>query len=383
MFYFLDKTNDQLTGGGRSVLNLLRGVRKFGVEPVLVAQCKGVLAKTVEEEDVIVRIIPLPEQIDVYEKKILNFSVLRKAGAAYALLQYNQRIRTIAREHQVNGIWARGLRSVLQVGLAARMSCIPLVWDIGVELRSKGLVRFLRGTGLFLSDRVVTQATAQQERIFGQALASWYSESFRTVYPGIASARIVRLREGSTMSEKQPPEILSVGSIHPRKNQRLSLRAFRHVHERYPEAALTFAGPVKDEEYANSLRAYVRDHDLDGSVQFLGWRDDVPELLGRSSLLVLSSHREGVPHVIREAMFAEVPVVATAVGGVPEAVENGHTGFLVPEDAAKKMAERIGYLLSNPEERRTMGKKGLHLAQRRFSREGWLTEYADLLNKLG
>jgi glycosyltransferase involved in cell wall biosynthesis len=81
-------------------------------------------------------------------------------------------------------------------------------------------------------------------------------------------------------------------------------------------------------------------------------------------------------------MFAEVPVIATAVGGVPEAVNDGETGFLVPPGAVEKLGECIDYLLSYPDERERMGRRGLELAQRRFSREKWLSKYANVLHEL-
>lgn len=382
LFYSFDEEGAKLTGGDRSVQNLVRGVERKGITPIFVSQCEGVLTEQFQEEGVEIRTVPLPDVLDVYDKKALEYSLTEKARAAYALLQYNQNIRNIAQEVGTQGIWARGIRSVLHVGLAAQFSGSPLVWDIGVEQRPQGLIRALHGLGLLLSDRVVTQAAVQQEQIFGPSLASWYSGSLRTLHPGIADERAERLRGSGILRDEQSPTILNVGSIHPRKNQRMSLRAFECVHSRHPSASLIFVGPIKDDRYAASLRTYVHEQGLEDRVEFLGWRDDVPELLNRSSLLVLSSHREGVPHVIREAMFAQVPVVATAVGGVPEAVVDGETGFLVPETGVEQMAENINRLLSRPEERKRMGEKGFQFARTRFSRESWLAAYGGLLRAL-
>mgnify|MGYP006279378203 CR=1 FL=1 len=81
-------------------------------------------------------------------------------------------------------------------------------------------------------------------------------------------------------------------------------------------------------------------------------------------------------------MYAEVPVVATAVGGVLEAVKDGETGFLVPPGEVDELGECIDYLLSHSNERERMGRRGLELAQRRFSREKWLSKYATVLHGL-
>ena len=383
LFYHIDDANDQLTGGGRSVRNLVLGLHESdAIDPVSVSQRKGTLTRDLEEEGLPVQVVPLPDRLDVYDGAALEYSIREKAQAARALLRYNQKIRRVVRDYEIDGIWARGTRGVLQVGVASWKEQIPLVWDIGVEQQPKGLVWMLLILSLLLADEVVTQAKVQPRLVFGRTLSSLLPSKFRAIYPGIAPDRAAQLREAAVQSGDKSTNLVSIGSIHPRKNQEMLLRAFAGVHQEHPDAILDLVGPEKDEAYAERLKRFVDSSGLNDAVRFHGWRDDVPDLLGRSDLLVLSSHREGVPHVIREAMFAEVPVVATAVGGVPEAVEDGKTGFLVPDDGVDEMRDRINYLLSHPEERKAMGKKGYKLVQRRFLREAWLSEYADLLQGL-
>jgi glycosyltransferase involved in cell wall biosynthesis len=383
LFYYIDDVSGQLTGGGRSVRNLVLGLRERGaIDPVFVSQCRGTLTRDLEEESLPVQVVPLPSRLDVYDGAALEYSMREKAQAARALLRYNQKIRGVIREHEIEGVWSRGTRGILQVGVTSRQEQVPLVWDIGVEQQPKGLVWMLHILSLLLADKVVTQAKVQPRLVFGRTLSSLLQSKFRAIYPGIAPDRAAQLREAAAQSSGESTNLVSIGSIHPRKNQEMLLRAFTGVHQEHPDAVLNLVGPAKDEAYAERLRRFVDSSGLNDAVRFHGWRDDVPDLLGRSDLLVMSSHREGVPHVIREAMFAEVPVVATAVGGVPEAVEDGTTGFLVPDDGVDEMRDRISDLLSHPEERRAMGKRGDQLAQRRFSREAWLSEYADLLQEL-
>ena len=383
LFYHIDDANDQLTGGGRSVRNLVLGLHESdAIDPVFVSQRKGTLIRDLEEEGLPVQVVPLPDRLDVYDGAALTYSIREKAQAARALLRYNQKICRVVRDYEIDGIWARGTRGVLQVGVASWKEQIPLVWDIGVEQQPKGLVWMLHILSLLLADKIVTQAKVQPRLVFGRTLSSLVPTKFRTIYPGIAADRTAQLRGGAIQASGESTKLVSIGSIHPRKNQEMLLRAFAGVHQEHPDAILDLVGPEKDEAYAERLKCFVDSSGLNDAVRFHGWRDDVPDLLGRSDLLVLSSHREGVPHVIREAMFAEVPVVATAVGGVPEAVVDRKTGFLVPDDGVDEMRDRISDLLSHPDERRAMGKKGGQLAQRRFSREAWLSEYADLLQGL-
>jgi len=383
LFYYVENPSDKITGGGRSVRNLVLGLRRnSGIDPVFVSQCEGGLTRQLADDGVHVRTVPLPDRLDVYDKKALKYSLADKARAVRALLHYNRKMRDVVQESGADGIWARGTRGVLQVGGAAWATQTPLVWDIGGEQPPQGIIWMLHAWGLFLSDRIVTQAEAQPKIVFGRFLSTVCSSKFRTIHPGIASSRVSQLRDAASRPDDGRKLLINVGSIHPRKNQMMTLQAFAQVHRDHPDARLDLVGPVKDEQYLCALKSFVERHGLEECVHFLGWRDDVPDLLGRSDGLVLSSQREGVPHVVREAMFAEVPVIATAVGGVPEAVKDGETGFLVPLDGVDKLGECIDYVLSHPEDRRKMGERGLRLVRRRFSKGAWLSEYADVLHEL-
>lgn len=112
---------------------------------------------------------------------------------------------------------------------------------------------------------------------------------------------------------------------------------------------------VGEGELLDVARARTRNFGVGDRVRFLGARSDVPALLADSDLFVLSTRWEGMPYTILEAMRAGLPVVATAVGGIPEAVIDGETGFLVPPGDAAALAERIEQLANSPELRARMG----------------------------
>jgi glycosyltransferase involved in cell wall biosynthesis len=90
--------------------------------------------------------------------------------------------------------------------------------------------------------------------------------------------------------------------------------------------------------------------DLQQAVTFLGERADARQIIGALDLLVLPSLTEGLPNVVLEAFAYKTPVVATAVGGVPELVKDGETGWLVPPRDPHALAQAILDALSNPEE---------------------------------
>ena len=122
------------------------------------------------------------------------------------------------------------------------------------------------------------------------------------------------------------------------------------------------------------FRREVEKQGLNGRVMFLGERRDVPQVLAASDIFVLSSNWEGLPRSIIEAMMSGLPVVATRVGGVPELVEDGVTGFLVPPKNPQALAKVLQRLLDDPELRRRMGQAGREKALREFTLDRMLRE---------
>ncbi|HMO85762.1 MAG TPA: glycosyltransferase, partial [Lacipirellulaceae bacterium] len=98
-------------------------------------------------------------------------------------------------------------------------------------------------------------------------------------------------------------------------------------------------GPLRDQ-----LAADIRTRGLQDRVVLAGFRSDLCELLPQLDVLVLSSRTEGLPVVLLEAMAADVPVVATSVGGVPEVIEDGRCGLLVPPDDPNALTHAVGQL---------------------------------------
>ncbi len=121
---------------------------------------------------------------------------------------------------------------------------------------------------------------------------------------------------------------------------------------------------------------------LEGRVLFLGVRNDVPKLLAASDVLVLSSEYEGVPLTVLEAMAAGKPVIATAVGGVPELVEDGVTGILVPPRNPEALAQGILRLAKDADLRQRMGKAAQQWALERFDIARTAREYEALYLRL-
>ena len=124
----------------------------------------------------------------------------------------------------------------------------------------------------------------------------------------------------------------------------------------------------------SSIKRSIYSLGLSNRVFLLGERNDVPSILASSDVFVLPSNWEGLPYTVIEAMMAGLPVVATSVGGVPELVEDGVTGFLVPRSDPEALAEALQRLIDDPELRERMGKAGRQKAMCEFTLDRMLRE---------
>jgi glycosyltransferase involved in cell wall biosynthesis len=157
-----------------------------------------------------------------------------------------------------------------------------------------------------------------------------------------------------------------VGRLVPIKNIAMLVRAFAEARKPQPDMWLVLAG---DGPLRLELEALAREGGVADRVRFLGWTENLAALYATFDICALSSSNEGTPVAIIEAMAAGRAVIATAVGGVPDVVDAGRTGLLVPTGDIASMAASLQRLSRDPAERRVLGAAARLEAGRRFSIE--------------
>lgn len=158
--------------------------------------------------------------------------------------------------------------------------------------------------------------------------------------------------------------ILTVANLNSQKGHEHLLRAAAEITSARQRVIFAFAGvgPLEDD-----LRKMCSELSLDGIARWLGYRNDVTELIAASDLCVLPSLFEGIPFFVIEAMAGGKAVVATSVSGVPEAVAEGKTGLLVPPEDSQSLARAIMALLDDPDRSKLMGRAGRTRAENMFN----------------
>jgi glycosyltransferase involved in cell wall biosynthesis len=158
-----------------------------------------------------------------------------------------------------------------------------------------------------------------------------------------------------------------VANLHPYKGHRDLLLALAPLSKALRSDWVCLIVGNDTHDLLPELLQLCRDSGLSRHVRFLGARRDVPTILSASDIHISASHQEGLPNNIIEAMCARLPVVATAVGGVPELVIDGETGYLLPPHNAGQMTDALLALARAPGRRATFGAAGYARALTHFS----------------
>jgi glycosyltransferase involved in cell wall biosynthesis len=170
-----------------------------------------------------------------------------------------------------------------------------------------------------------------------------------------------------------------VARFFPQKNHKTLIDAFASGPGRLPDTRLLLAG---DGYLRPAVERQVQEAGLSDRVRFLGRREDIPDLLAASDVFVLASLWEGNPLSVMEAMAAGLPAVVTAVGGVPELVESGRQGWVVPPSGCGALSAAMMRLAENASLRRSMGAAAAARAHARFGQEQMVKTYESLYEEL-
>jgi glycosyltransferase involved in cell wall biosynthesis len=158
--------------------------------------------------------------------------------------------------------------------------------------------------------------------------------------------------------ESRSPRIITVGNLRHVKGTDVFVRAAAEVTRHYPNALFLVVGGLFPRAYSNSIENLIHELRLEANIRLLSYQptSTIWSLLKACDAFCLLSRSEGMPNALLEAMACGLPCVATAVGGTPEVIEDGRTGYLVASEDYKAAAARILELLSEPERAAAMGR---------------------------
>jgi len=183
-----------------------------------------------------------------------------------------------------------------------------------------------------------------------------------------ASFRRVERGRAAVMAEfdwdAADPLVLSVGRLVVAKDYPTLVETVSLLRERFPDARCLIVG---DGDRRGEIAGAIERYGAGGRVMLAGARRDIADLLAAADVFVLSSIREGLPVSLLEAMAAGTAIVATAVGGIPDAITDGESGLLVPPGDANVLADALARCLEDPGLRKRLGAAASLEVERRFS----------------
>jgi glycosyltransferase involved in cell wall biosynthesis len=337
----------EIAGGQLVALRLARAARDADHDVSFVSPSSGTFVELARRDGFRVDIVPL--------------------GGALAPTAIARFRRRLAREH-VDVLHTHAHFSLNVVGrIAAQTAGARVIAHMHIEnvFRPSGLGRRAQIVVDNRTARWCTWIVAVSDATRAALIAQGYpSDRTIMVHNGIevrdaaAPAAIVPAPPG--------PVLLEVGRLCDVKGQRELIAALPKLAR--DDVTLLLAGEDVESggTYRSALEREARELGVADRVRFLGRRDDVPALLAAADALVLPSSVEGLPLVVLEAMAAGRPVVATAVGGTPEAVVDGETGLLVRPGDVDALARAVDSLLADPERAGRLGEAGRVRVRERF-----------------
>lgn len=160
--------------------------------------------------------------------------------------------------------------------------------------------------------------------------------------------------------------VLSLGRLDKQKGYDILIKAFNNVVRKRPDAVLLIGGEGPERE---NLKQLIALNDMDRHIKLLGLVDNVDELLQICSVYINSSRYEGLPVSLLEAMSHKKPIVATAVGGNRDLIENGKTGLLIPAERPDYIEDGLLNLLGNDKLSCNLAENAFNLVKKHYSIE--------------
>jgi len=353
------------TGGAeRCVVNLAKGLDKTKYNPIVCClNAKGELAQELEKEGILV--------IALNKRGKFDFSVVRKL---VEIMQVNH--IQVAHTHLWGAnFWGR---------LAAKKAGVPVViaHEHGIEQWRGRFHSYLDKVLYKNTDRVVFVSEASRNLFLSMVKVG--PEKCRVVYNGVDVARSQvtghRSQVRKSLGLKDDDFIItSIGRLVKEKGHEYSLGALKLVLEKRPNTKALIVG---DGQRMEELRSLKEKLGLNGSVNFLGKRDDIQDILSATDIFVLASTKEAMPLSILEAMASAKTVIATDVGGNRELVVNEKTGLLVPAKNSRALAEAILRVMDNLELAEQMAANGQKQVRESFSTDRWIKNIESLYREV-
>ncbi|HKE43997.1 MAG TPA: glycosyltransferase family 4 protein [Steroidobacteraceae bacterium] len=363
-------------GGSQQVaLILARHLPATGYEPVMICPEDGRFTTAAREAGVEVVICAPGASWRVYGRGHDGIGGWISPRHASQLVGYWFKLRTTLREKRIALLHCHNVRAVIMAARAGQLASLPTLWHVH-GAPPNGAAGWLAS---MLSLAAQHSVFVSQGMLDYWARRGWVHRSRHVIHNGIDAVALATPLE----RDRTRPLIVVVGSLSPVKGQDRLLAALPAVLREMPNAECWLVGQDwAGGTYERALRSLVEQLGLEGSVEFLGERGDVSQIIAASDCVVIPSRSESFGMVAVEAMAQRKVVVAAATGGLRDIVIDGETGFLVCADKQDEIAAAVVRVLQDRQLASRMGEVARRRALDSFSATGMSRRFADLYNNI-
>ena len=352
----------EIGGGNRSLLTLWDGLASRGVNPIVVSPAVGPLVRECQGLGITCHIINDPGPS--WQQPVDSWSRMT-------------RWRGLIEEYRVSLIHTNGSSGARAVGWASWTLGLPLV----CHCRFPEKRAFVKWNYRFVKKPDVMIFNSQGlHREMGPVYADVCPRTRQLVVSNAVDLDRFRPRP------KSPGDPLRVGIVanllRVKGHVDFGEMARALIDRGWDSAEFWVIGGELEPGYQVELQQLAASLKVSGRVRFLGFRDDIEELISALDVLVCASHVEPFGRCLIEAMACERPLVATMVGGIPEVVEDGVSGFLVPPGDPRSLADAVERLLRDDHLRRKMGCSGRKRVEQLFSKEAHANRIYEIYREL-
>lgn len=343
-------TLPDLGGAQTYVKIILENSARYNIEPVLMTGREGWLTEQSRQ---------LGIKTVIIKDMVREISPLRDIKAAWVIYNQLKKIKPdlVHCNSSKAGIVGRFAASL--AGVPAIFTAHGWAFTDGVESKKRYLYRTIENIAGYMTKQII--CVSDYDRQLGIRKLPAHAKKMVTIHNAITDDAPVRDWEKHPLGKKI--NCIVVARFSPQKRNIKLLYLLRQMLDMNMNVTMTFIGDGPDLSHAKTEAAKLNLHN---AVIFRGARSDVPQLLPRYDVFVLLSNWEGFPISILEAMRAALPVIASDVGGVKEAVEEGKSGWLIDENE-KKFIEVFQRIISNDISLSKSGNEGRILYKNRFT----------------
>jgi len=345
-----------LGGGEISFFELIKSLNQDLFEPVVIVPGDGEIKRKLEAHRFKVIVNPLPS--------------LKRFFLGLPLYQLFK-LLIILHKNNIDLVHANGSRSCFYAGLSGKILSIPAIWHVRESMKDSFIYDYLLGVLASVIICVSKSVKLKRFKRFGKRL----NNKICVVYNGVDIDKFRnfiqnRKKVRANLRIKSSDILVGlIGNIIPRKSQDFFLKGFAEVKKIQPNISIKvlIIGRYLDKQFNDYLRVLVTDLNLNSNVIFHEFSDEIEGLFSALDIFVLSSKSEGFCRSLLEAMSCSLPVIATKISEIEEAIVDNKNGILVDFMNIEKMTNAIITMCNNKSMRMEFSARNRSDVEKKFS----------------